>query len=84
MPRYFFHVEDGALVKDEQGADLPNLEAMRNKAAMLLGELLKNAPDMFWADHGLRVIVTDDRQLIVLMVEAVANTSPGLGRPAWL
>ncbi len=82
MPRYFFHVENGDLVKDEQGADLPNLEAVRNKAAMLLGELLKNAPDMFWADQSLRVIVTDDRQLIILTVDAVATTSPSVARPA--
>jgi hypothetical protein len=75
MPRYFFHVEDGALVKDEQGTDLPNLEAAQKHASILLGELLTNCPGIVLSDQVLRVNVTDDCRMIFLTVEALATVS---------
>ena len=32
MPRYFFHIYDDVIVHDEEGAELPNVEAARLNA----------------------------------------------------
>ena len=35
MPRYFFHLrDDEELIRDEEGADLPDLAAARKEAAL--------------------------------------------------
>ena len=42
MPRYYFHVRDrdGDLSRDEEGQDLPNLDAARNEAISANREML--------------------------------------------
>jgi hypothetical protein len=41
MPRYFFHVRDGAeLSPDEEGQELPDLEAARHEAINTSREML--------------------------------------------
>jgi len=42
MPRYFFHVrdKDGDISRDEEGQDLPNLEAARAEAVSANREML--------------------------------------------
>jgi hypothetical protein len=40
MPRYFFHVYDGALSQDKEGDDLPDIGAAIQEAAQIAKELL--------------------------------------------
>lgn len=41
MTKYFFHKRDGSeLVEDEEGTDLPNLEAARNEAILAAREMM--------------------------------------------
>ncbi|HEV2159851.1 DUF6894 family protein [Bradyrhizobium sp.] len=42
MPRYFFHIHDGASVLDDVGLDLPDIFAARSAAVELSGEILKH------------------------------------------
>ena len=39
MPRFFFHVLDGSVVKDEDGEELPSAESARAHAAQIAKEL---------------------------------------------
>ena len=40
MPRYFFHVYDDVIAKDEEGAELPNLAAARLNALVGARDLI--------------------------------------------
>ena len=41
MTKYFFHKRDGSeLVEDEEGTDLPDLEAARNEAILAAREMM--------------------------------------------
>ena len=42
MPRYFFDVYDGRSMADDEGTDLPNIEAAKLAAFHLAGGLLKD------------------------------------------
>ena len=45
MARYFFHIDDGCTILDDQGLDLPSLEAARLEAVMACGEMLRDIPN---------------------------------------
>lgn len=41
MPRFYFHVEDGTSRPDEEGTELPDLDAAYNEAVVLSGSILQ-------------------------------------------
>ena len=41
MPRYYFHLEDGQCLLDENGLDLPDIVAAQDEALRTSGNLLK-------------------------------------------
>jgi hypothetical protein len=45
MPRFFFHLEDGATFLDADGIDLPDLKAARDEAIRATGEMLREIPN---------------------------------------
>jgi hypothetical protein len=69
MPRYFFNTVDGRRYPDEDGTDLPDLEAVRRKATLTLAELLKERPSVFWDTGRLRLEVADEAGATVLAIE---------------
>ena len=48
MPRYFFHVEDGASDTDATGLELPDLEGAKAMALRTSGEMLRDSDASFW------------------------------------
>lgn len=76
MPIYHFHIEDGGRHPDREGSDLPDDEAARLQGARLLGELLKEQPEVFWQDQCLRLTVADASQLTLFVLEVTATASP--------
>lgn len=75
MPRYFFSTVDGQRFPDEEGTDLPDIAAVRSKAARVLGELLKEQLEDLWATGRLRLEVTDESGAEVLVLE-VSSRDP--------
>jgi len=73
MPRYFFNTVDGRRYPDEDGAELPNLEAVRRKATVTIAELLKEKPAYFLETGRMRVEVTDEAGATVLTLEVALN-----------
>jgi hypothetical protein len=65
MPLFYFSLHNGKVIKVEEGTDLPNLEAARNHAFQVAGELRKGKKH----DEGKNgtIIVTDDQGRTVFM-----------------
>ena len=42
MPRYFFHIHDGRDVPDREGADLPDMHAVRSEPIRAASEILRD------------------------------------------
>ena len=75
MPRYFFHVCNGARDIDELGLELPGDAAARREAIRYGGGLLSDDPDMMIRDDDLRInVMSEDGRLscaiIILAVDA--------------
>jgi hypothetical protein len=74
MPLYFFHVTDGQIYPDQDGTELPGLEAARREAFGLIGDLLRNKES--WDSHERRVDITDAAgQALLTLTFAVRETS---------
>jgi hypothetical protein len=69
MPKYFFNAVDGRPLPDEDGSELPDMDAVRRKATLVLGELLKEQPDDFWDTGRLRLEVVDEAGEVVLVAD---------------
>jgi hypothetical protein len=64
--RYFFHLDDGIPNNDLDGIELPNLEAVKEEASKVCGEMLADAGPHFWINPDWRVRVTDEAGELVL------------------
>jgi hypothetical protein len=75
MPRYFFHVHDGASFPDLEGTELPDLAAARREAVLSSAQLLTDNPDQFWDGEAWSMQVTDESgaTLFVLQFAAMAH-----------
>lgn len=71
MPKYFFNTVDGRRYPDDEGVELPDLDAVRGRATRVVGELLKERAADFWDTGRLRLEVTDDGGTIVLALDVV-------------
>jgi hypothetical protein len=61
MPRYYFNINDGRMILDEEGTELPSLAAAREEAIRNSGEILRNgAGPALWAGEPWRMWVTDE------------------------
>lgn len=77
MPRYFFHTENGDRVRDDQGEELADLDAARDEALTILGEILRYRGVAFWTTRSFSVIVTDAEGHVVVSITAQASdTAP--------
>jgi len=73
MARYFFHIQDGKQIRDEEGAELPDLQAVRDCAVKTAGDMLSDGGGAdLWSGHEWRMIVTDEagREVLVLRFSA--------------
>lgn len=73
MPRYFFHVDDGELMTDPTGTELPDLATARSEAVSAAGAMLAEVDGKFW-NHGtpwvMHVTDTDSQLLFSLHFSA--------------
>ena len=61
MPLFYFHVEDDRTVLDQQGTELPDIEAARREAITTAGEMLRNGSGaVIWSGKAWRMWVTSD------------------------
>jgi hypothetical protein len=55
MPRFFFHISDGAEYRDHEGIELIDIAAARRQAIETAGGMLKE----FWSGPEWRMTVVD-------------------------
>ncbi len=68
MPRYYFHTEDGQCYPDDEGTELSDLNAARDEAARILGQMLRDDPNTLWQTRELRLIAeTEDHKTAFLI-----------------
>lgn len=80
MPRFHFNVHDGVGVPDDEGTELPNLEAARHEAVKLAGLLLQENAAEFWNGEQWDMDVTDERGLILFTLTFLATNAPSTTR----
>ena len=83
MDRFFFHIDYGETTRDDVGTELPNLQAARSAAVELVGEMLRDQRDQFWAKPDLTVTVADARNLTLWTLTVTGCQAPSvtLARP---
>ena len=82
MPRYFFHVEDGASHQDAEGLELNGLDAAREHAVAYFAELLRDSARAFWKNGDWLMRVTDETGLIFFTLHfAAVIAAAGGGAP---
>jgi hypothetical protein len=59
MPRYYFHLEDGRCLLDDNGLDLPHIVAAQDEALRTSGNLLWGGASDLWKGATWRLWVTD-------------------------
>ncbi|WP_439400304.1 DUF6894 family protein (plasmid) [Bradyrhizobium sp. PMVTL-01] len=69
MPRYYFDLRDGThLGRDEEGLDLPDMEAVQNEATRALSDLARDAiraTAALGVTRNLSIEVRDEQGLVM-------------------
>ena len=60
MPLAYFHFQNGVIHLDQEGIDLPNLNAVQSEAIATIAAILsEDKVDGLWSGQPLRLWVTD-------------------------
>jgi hypothetical protein len=60
MPRYFFHVKDGATTLDDEGVEIASIERLQKAAVSFAGELLRDShSNSLWSGSPWELWITD-------------------------
>jgi hypothetical protein len=73
MPRYFFNIQDGKTILDDEGIELPDLDSARAQAVTSSGEMLRDgASSALWNGTAWKMWVTgeDKKTLFTLNFSA--------------
>jgi len=77
LPHFYFHTKNGDCIRDDQGEDLPDVEAAREEAVTVLGEILRYRGAAFWETASFSVIVTDaDGRTVVSVTARASDAAP--------
>jgi hypothetical protein len=78
MARYYFDLIDGQTLHDEHGQEMPNLPAVRDEAARILGEIVRDEFPGDGSERELRVRVRDAAGTEVMVVSLNYDVNPPL------
>lgn len=78
MARYFFTIVDGHTFADEEGIELPNLEAVRTQALRCLAEFIRDDVSSFWCRGELALTVSEADGSVVLRLQLSSQRPAGL------
>ena len=78
MPRYFFHIDDGSLMPDQDGTELSSIEEARAEAVSLAGAALEELDGAF-STHGKQwtMHVTDEQSRLLFSLHFGAEGPSG-------
>ncbi len=77
MPLYFFHSQTDTRMTDFEGTELPGPKEARAEAISTCGQMMHDAPDVFWGSRPWSVTVTDSAGLILweITMDGVSSVS---------
>lgn len=81
MPRYFFHIEDGASLRDEEGAELKDLATAKCEAVKLAGQMICESASRFWENEEWKLTATDKAGLTLFCLHFVGVDAPAAMGP---
>jgi hypothetical protein len=75
MPRYFFHLQDRKTILDDEGVDLPDVDAAGEEAIRACGDMLRDMPRALYNGDPICLWVSNQpdgkgRKLFMLTVAA--------------
>jgi hypothetical protein len=76
MPRYFFHIEDGSTVRDEEGTELEDMAVAKCEAVKLAGQMICDSASSFWDKEEWKLTATDERGLTLFCLHVVGIEAP--------
>ncbi|MBJ6120848.1 DUF6894 family protein [Sphingomonas mollis] len=65
MPRFFFHTQTEVCHTDVEGVEYAGYVEARQAAIRTCGQMMKDAPEIFWGSRPWTVTVTDETGLIL-------------------
>lgn len=75
MPRFYFHTETDVRTTDEEGMEFPGYAEARREAIRTCGQMMQDAPEVFWGSRPWNVSVTDEAGLIMWEIYVDGQTS---------
>jgi len=80
MARYFFHLRNGDTYADPEGVEFADLQACRVEAARMLSGVLRDRASEFWEKQSLKLMVTDEKGLILFVLNLSAVEAPAVSK----
>ena len=75
VPRFYFHTETDVRTTDEKGMEFPGFLEARREAIRTCGQMMQDAPEVFWGSRPWNVSVTDEKGLIMWEIYVDGQTS---------
>ena len=75
MPRFYFHTETDVRTTDDEGMEFPGFMEARREAIRTCGQMMQDAPEVFWGSRPWNVSVTDENGLIMWEIYVDGQTS---------
>lgn len=76
MPRYFFHVDDGIALRDEEGSELRDVTVAKCEAVKLAGQLICESADTFWSHQEWKLTATNEQGLTLFCLHLLGVEAP--------
>ncbi|RYF03670.1 MAG: hypothetical protein EOO77_30700 [Oxalobacteraceae bacterium] len=67
--RFFFHTQTDARHRDTDGAEFASYVEARKAAIQTCGQMMQDAPEVFWGSRPWSVTVTDETGLIMWEIQ---------------
>ena len=80
MAKYHIALRTESTVSETVGVERDNLTDLRIELARFVGDLLKDHASEIWADEDWRVDVTDERGLILYIMQVSAMQTPATAK----
>jgi hypothetical protein len=76
MPQFFFHTETDHRSTDTEGIEYPGYVEARREGIRTAGQMMQDAPEVFWGSRPWSVSITDADGLILWEIHLDGQSTP--------
>jgi hypothetical protein len=76
MPRYYFHVDDGIAVHDDEGTELKDVAVAKCEAVKLAGQMICDSAGKFWDSQEWTLTATNEHDMTLFCLHLVGVEAP--------